>query len=79
MQSICLEGLGGEKKVDPRLQETTFIQHTFGGHLQSKVHITCFITCDHNSLIVVPLFIAFYSYFCMFDGILKFYVYRLSV
>lgn len=37
MQSICLEGLGGEKKVDPRLQETTFIQHTFGGHLQSKV------------------------------------------
>jgi len=39
MQSICLEGLGGEKKVDPRLQETTFIQHTFGGRLQSKVCI----------------------------------------
>jgi hypothetical protein len=37
MQSICLEGLGGENKVDPRLQETTFIQHTFGGHLRSKV------------------------------------------
>ncbi|XP_034210822.1 ubiquitin carboxyl-terminal hydrolase 15 isoform X3 [Prunus dulcis] len=36
MQSICLEGLGGENKVDPRLQETTFIQHTFGGHLRSK-------------------------------------------
>lgn len=39
MQAICLEGLGGEKKVDPRLQETTFIQHTFGGHLRSKVLI----------------------------------------
>lgn len=37
MQSICLEGLGGEKKVDPRLQETTFIQYTFGGRLRSKV------------------------------------------
>jgi len=40
MQSICLEGLGGERKVDPRLQETTFIQHTFGGRLQSKVRVT---------------------------------------
>ncbi|KAL2331214.1 hypothetical protein Fmac_018795 [Flemingia macrophylla] len=46
MQSICLEGLGGEKKVDPGLQETTFIQHTFGGRLQSKVK--CF-NCNHES------------------------------
>lgn len=37
MQSICLEGLGGEKAVEPRLQETTFIQHIFGGRLRSKV------------------------------------------
>ncbi|XAR68212.1 Ubiquitinyl hydrolase 1 [Bertholletia excelsa] len=37
MQSICLEGLGGENVVDPILQETTFIQHTFGGRLKSKV------------------------------------------
>ncbi|KAJ9551526.1 hypothetical protein OSB04_015571 [Centaurea solstitialis] len=37
MQSICLEGLGGEAVVDPKLQETTFIQHTFGGQLRSKV------------------------------------------
>nr|POE49689.1 ubiquitin carboxyl-terminal hydrolase 15 [Quercus suber] len=37
MQSICLEGLGGENKVDPILQETTFIQHIFGGRLRSKV------------------------------------------
>ncbi|XP_020965084.1 ubiquitin carboxyl-terminal hydrolase 15 [Arachis ipaensis] len=46
MQSICLEGLGGEKKVDPRLQETTFIQHTFGGRLQSKVKC---LNCNHES------------------------------
>ncbi|KAB5534484.1 hypothetical protein DKX38_017570 [Salix brachista] len=38
MQSICLEKLGGEDKVDPRLQETTFIHLTFGGRLRSKVH-----------------------------------------
>ncbi|KAI3703938.1 hypothetical protein L1987_74134 [Smallanthus sonchifolius] len=36
MQSICLEGFGGET-VDPKMQETTFIQHTFGGQLRSKV------------------------------------------
>ncbi|KAK9049991.1 hypothetical protein SSX86_031041 [Deinandra increscens subsp. villosa] len=36
MQSICLEGFGGET-ADPKLQETTFIQHTFGGQLRSKV------------------------------------------
>ncbi|XP_060669038.1 ubiquitin carboxyl-terminal hydrolase 15 isoform X2 [Ziziphus jujuba] len=46
MQSICLEGLGGENKVDPRLQETTFIQHTFGGHLRSKVKC---LRCQHES------------------------------
>ena len=43
MQSICLEKLGGEDKVDPRLQETTFIQHTFGGRLRSKVLLLWFI------------------------------------
>ncbi|KAK1418123.1 hypothetical protein QVD17_27262 [Tagetes erecta] len=36
MQSICLERFGGES-IDPKLQETTFIQHTFGGQLRSKV------------------------------------------
>ncbi|CAI8595321.1 unnamed protein product [Vicia faba] len=46
MQSICLEGLGGEKRVDPRLQETTFIQHTFSGRLQSKVKC---LNCSHES------------------------------
>lgn len=46
MQSICLEGLGGENKVDSRLQETTFIQHTFGGHLRSKVKC---LRCHHES------------------------------
>ncbi|XP_030525195.2 ubiquitin carboxyl-terminal hydrolase 15 isoform X2 [Rhodamnia argentea] len=46
MQSICLEGVGGEKKVDPRLQETTFIQYTFGGRLRSKVKC---LRCHHES------------------------------
>ncbi|XWS10230.1 hypothetical protein CRYUN_Cryun39dG0057500 [Craigia yunnanensis] len=46
MQSICLERLGGEHKVDPRLQETTFIQHTFGGRLRSKVKC---LRCFHES------------------------------
>ncbi|CAK9177268.1 unnamed protein product [Ilex paraguariensis] len=46
MQSICLEGLGGENVVDPRLQETTFIQHTFGGRLKSKVKC---LRCHHQS------------------------------
>uniref|UniRef100_A0A5B6ZPA0 ubiquitinyl hydrolase 1 n=1 Tax=Davidia involucrata TaxID=16924 RepID=A0A5B6ZPA0_DAVIN len=46
MQSICLEGLGGEDVVDPRLQETTFVQHTFGGRLRSKVKC---LRCHHES------------------------------
>lgn len=46
MQSICLEGLGGENKVDPILQETTFIQHIFGGRLRSKVKC---MMCHHES------------------------------
>lgn len=37
MQSICLEGVGGEKEVDPGLQETTLIHQIFGGRLKSKV------------------------------------------
>ncbi|KAL8135556.1 hypothetical protein AgCh_010262 [Apium graveolens] len=37
MQSIGLEGLDGENMVDVKLQETTFIHHTFGGRLRSKV------------------------------------------
>ncbi|KAL8239339.1 hypothetical protein R6Q59_015906 [Mikania micrantha] len=45
MQSICLEGFGGET-VDPKLQETTFIQHTFGGQLRSKVKC---LRCHHES------------------------------
>ncbi|KAF5778313.1 putative ubiquitinyl hydrolase 1 [Helianthus annuus] len=46
MQSICLERLGGENVVDPKLQETTFIQHTFGGQLRSKVEC---LKCHHES------------------------------
>ncbi|KAI3452948.1 hypothetical protein Pfo_009611 [Paulownia fortunei] len=46
MQSICLEGLGEENVVDPRMQDTTFIQHTFGGRLRSKVKC---LRCHHES------------------------------
>ncbi|XP_044472071.1 ubiquitin carboxyl-terminal hydrolase 18-like [Mangifera indica] len=40
MQSICLDEFGGEKVVKPSSQETTLIQHIFGGHLQSQVLCT---------------------------------------
>lgn len=46
MQSICLEEVGGEKHVHPSLQETTYIQHTFGGRLRSKVEC---LKCHHRS------------------------------
>ncbi|KAF5743383.1 ubiquitin carboxyl-terminal hydrolase 18-like isoform X2 [Tripterygium wilfordii] len=36
MQSVCLDEYGGEKAVHPSAQETTLIQHIFGGHLQSQ-------------------------------------------
>ena len=38
MQSVCLDEFGGEKAVPPRAQETTLIQHIFGGLLQSQVN-----------------------------------------
>lgn len=37
MQSACLDEYGGEKAVDHSTQETTIIQHIFGGRLQSQV------------------------------------------
>ncbi|KAL7187318.1 hypothetical protein ACSBR1_037393 [Camellia fascicularis] len=37
MQSVCLDEFGGEKALHPSTQETTLIQHIFGGHLQSQV------------------------------------------
>lgn len=40
MQSICLDEHGGEKYLDPSTQETTVIQHIFGGHLRSQVKCT---------------------------------------
>ncbi|KAL8130662.1 hypothetical protein V2J09_019817 [Rumex salicifolius] len=40
MQSICLEENGGEKRIHPKFQETTLIQHIFGGQLQSQVICT---------------------------------------
>jgi ubiquitin carboxyl-terminal hydrolase 36/42 len=44
MQSTCLERLGGEKMVNPKLQETTLIQQLFGGRLKSKVPFVAFNT-----------------------------------
>ncbi|KAL2346631.1 hypothetical protein Fmac_000631 [Flemingia macrophylla] len=46
MQSVCLDEFGGEKAVPPKHQETTLIQHIFGGHLQSEVICT---ECEQNS------------------------------
>ncbi|KAL2574488.1 hypothetical protein AAZV13_17G189600 [Glycine max] len=46
MQSVCLDEFGGEKAVPPNLQETTLIQHIFGGRLQSEVICT---KCDKIS------------------------------
>ncbi|XP_073020421.1 ubiquitin carboxyl-terminal hydrolase 15-like isoform X1 [Primulina eburnea] len=46
MQSICLERLGGENAVAPWLQNTTFVEHTFGGLLRSKVKC---LRCHHES------------------------------
>ncbi|KAE9600677.1 putative ubiquitinyl hydrolase 1 [Lupinus albus] len=46
MQSVCLDEFGGEKSVPPNLQETTLIQHIFGGRLQSEVICT---KCDQTS------------------------------
>ncbi|KAG9147014.1 hypothetical protein Leryth_005270 [Lithospermum erythrorhizon] len=40
MQSVCLDQFGGEKAVHPRSQQTTLIQHIFGGQLQSQVICT---------------------------------------
>ncbi|XP_077238255.1 ubiquitin carboxyl-terminal hydrolase 19-like isoform X2 [Tasmannia lanceolata] len=40
MQSVCLDEFGGEKVLDPSTQETTLIQHIFGGQLQSQVMCT---------------------------------------
>ncbi|KAL7159602.1 hypothetical protein ABFS83_01G039100 [Erythranthe nasuta] len=37
MQSVCLDEFGGEKAVHPSYQETTLIQHIFGGRLRSQV------------------------------------------
>ncbi|KAL6556549.1 hypothetical protein OROGR_005837 [Orobanche gracilis] len=37
MQSVSLDEFGGEKAVHPSCQETTLIQHIFGGRLQSQV------------------------------------------
>lgn len=46
MQSVCLDEFGGEKVVHTSSQETTLIQHVFGGQLQSQV-----LSCSRLSLV----------------------------
>ncbi|KMS99391.1 hypothetical protein BVRB_2g045140 [Beta vulgaris subsp. vulgaris] len=46
MQSVFLDEHGGEKNIDPKSQETTLIQHIFGGQLRSQVICT---KCDQVS------------------------------
>ena len=63
MQSVCLDEFGGEKAVHPSSQETTIIQHIFGGQLQSQVmHLLvlllnlCFSSCNsklHTTHVVI--------------------------
>uniref|UniRef100_A0A6N2N2D6 USP domain-containing protein n=1 Tax=Salix viminalis TaxID=40686 RepID=A0A6N2N2D6_SALVM len=43
MQSVCLDEFGEEKVVEPASQETTIIQHIFGGRLQSQECLDQFI------------------------------------
>ena len=47
MQSSCLDKVGGEKAANQQIQETSFIQHTFGGHLRSQAN-TLFIYFDEK-------------------------------
>jgi hypothetical protein len=46
MQSACLDEFGGEKVVDLSTQETTVIQHIFGGRLQSQVSFVSTVNFD---------------------------------
>lgn len=53
MQSVCLDEFGGEKALDPSTQDTTLIQHIFGGHLQSQVG--CWIICNVIAVICLHI------------------------
>lgn len=46
MQSVFLDEFGGEKTAPPRYQETSFVQHIFGGCLQSQVACTVQSLCS---------------------------------
>ncbi|MQM09720.1 hypothetical protein Taro_042598 [Colocasia esculenta] len=63
MQSICLEGFGGEKEVDTRLQETTLIQQIFGGRLRSKVILQFFLHLAKGNNICSLFIIRKYCYY----------------
>lgn len=65
MQSSCLEGLGGEKELDPRLQETTLIQQIFGGRLRSKVKVSGLTFFTYH-----PIYSVWIFYWASLPGIL---------
>ncbi|GFZ08201.1 ubiquitin-specific protease 18 [Actinidia rufa] len=49
MQSVCLDEFGGEKALHPSTQETTLIQHIFGGHLQSQFNFPILLHIEHEA------------------------------
>ncbi|XP_037427370.1 ubiquitin carboxyl-terminal hydrolase 19-like [Triticum dicoccoides] len=57
MQSDCLGGNDGEKAVDLSIQETTIIQHIFGGRLRSQVQCTecSFISDRYERMMDLPV------------------------
>ena len=81
MQSACLDEYGGEKAVDLNMQETTIIQHIFGGRLQSQVScvstlILIIFLCT-NSDVLHYACVTIYQMYCIVPN-LK-YVCRFSV
>lgn len=61
MQSACLDEFGGEKAVPPKHQETTLIQHIFGGHLQSEVRRLITLRLKFSGL-SMDTFLAWYHF-----------------
>lgn len=64
MQSVCLDEFGGEKSIHPSSQETTLIQHIFGGHLQSQVKLpTAPKTTSNMKIVPLAVMTIVFSFF----------------
>lgn len=68
MQSVCLDEFGGEKVVHPSYQETTLIQHIFGGRLHSQVAfvdeawaVICVLLFFENMMLLIRRTLYFYE------------------